>query len=101
VRTTFHGDEEFSWGISAAVNRAARGVTAGEVLGELEGGVDCDTEADAEGDGDGSSVTVSVASGLCVARALLGSSSSRETEQPTRPPVPTSTAAVSTAMTER
>ena len=49
----------------------------------------------------GSSVTVSVASGLCVARALLGSSSSRETEQPTSAPLPTSTAAMSTAMTER
>ena len=49
----------------------------------------------------GSSVTVSVASGLCVALALLGSSSSRETEQPTSAPLPTSTAAVSTAMAER
>ena len=71
------------------------------MLGELEGAVDCDAEAEGEGDVVGSSVTVFVASGLCVARALLGSSSSGETEQPTSAPLPTSTAAVSTAMAER
>ena len=62
--------------------------------------MDCDSEADGDGDVVGSSVTVSVASGVWVASALLGSSS-RETEQPTSVPLPTNMAVASTAMTER
>ncbi len=69
VRRTFHGDVEFSWGISAAVSSAASGVGAADEVGEAEGGR-CDAEAEGEAEVVGSSVTVSVASGLSEAWAV-------------------------------
>jgi hypothetical protein len=102
VLLTFHGDSELSRGISPAANSVPSGVVGTiEVLEDAEGGVDGDVVTDGDAEADGSSVTVSVASGLSEARALLGLSSSRETEQPTSAPPPTNAAVASTAMTER
>jgi hypothetical protein len=102
VLRTFQGDSEFSRGISAAVNSAPSGVVgAVEALEDAEDETDGDAVTDGDADADGSSVTVFVASGLSEALALLGLSSSRETEQPTSAPPPTSAAEASTAMTER
>jgi hypothetical protein len=104
VRRTFQGDAEFSCGIWAAVSSAASGVGAFDEVGDADvGDAVADGDAVEEGDAEvvGSSVTVSVASGLSVALAVPGSSSSRDTEQPAIAPPATSAVAVSTAMTER